>query len=89
MFSGTFGAKVITSQILYHMEDQKQFKDIPYHAEMLAAMVRNESHMKAIISLLIDIRSKLTDESVPVIEEVIGKQIGAWQKELTEQMTEL
>lgn len=71
------------------MEDQKQYKEVPYHLEMLAGMVRNESHMKAIISLLIDIRSKLTDEPVPVISEAIEKQIGEWQDELTKRMTEL
>lgn len=70
------------------MEDQKQLKDVPYHTEMLGAMIRNEANMKAIISLLIDIRSHLTNESVPDIEEVLSLQIGKWEKELVTSMTE-
>jgi len=71
------------------MDDQKLYNDVPYHVEMLAGMVRNESHMKAIISLLIDIRSKLSDEPVPVIAEAIEKHIEECQSELTKGMTDL
>lgn len=70
------------------MEGKKQLKDVNYHAEMLGAMIRNESHMKAIISLLIDIRSKITNEPVAEIVDAIETKIGEWQTELTKDIIE-
>jgi hypothetical protein len=64
------------------MENKKQLKDVNYHAQMLAAMIRNESYMKAIISLLIDIRSKITDEPISEIATAIENKIDDWQREL-------
>lgn len=64
------------------MESKKQLKDVNYHTQMLAAMIRNESYMKAIISLLIDIRSKITDEPISEIANTIENKIDDWQREL-------
>lgn len=70
------------------MEGKKQLKDVNYHAQMLAAMIRNESYMKAIISLLIDIRSKITDEPISEIAAAIENKIDDWQTELTKDIIE-
>lgn len=71
------------------MENQTKYKDVDYHSEMLAGMIRNESHMRAIIALLIDIRSKLYDEPVPDIAEAIETQVQKWQNELAKSMTSI
>lgn len=71
------------------MEEQKQYGKIEYHIQMLSASIKNEVNMKAIISLLVDIKTHLANGDRDQIADELADKMDRWRDDLIQDMTEL